>query len=80
MALEITHIDDTKVEGILDGAIDFSMSRTGGRITASIGGWTRNSSISGTDEGTMRCATYEILARYREAQREDFQASLLAVA
>jgi hypothetical protein len=80
MALEITHIDDTKVDGILDGAIDFSLRRTGGRITATIGGWTRDSAISGAGEGNMRCATYEILARYREAQRENFQASLLAVA
>lgn len=72
MALEITHLDEHKVNGILDGSIDFSLRRTGQEITAKIGSWVGRSAIAPACARDMRAATYELLARYREEHRKVF--------
>ncbi len=70
MALEITHIDDIKVEGLLDGALPFHVTRNRKGITARIASWKRErEDNSPKSHVTMRSAAYEMLARYRECQR-----------
>lgn len=72
MALEITHIDNEKIDGVLDGDIDFALRRTDDGITAQIGSWIGKSSIVCAGSRNMRAAAYEVLARYREHHREIF--------
>lgn len=70
MALEISHLDENRVEGTLDGALAFQLLRQGEMIVAQINNWRRelaHRSVLSASE--MRCCAYEALARYREAQR-----------
>lgn len=70
MALKIMTIDTDRVHGILDGVLNFEITRKGEGVSARIHNWTReigNRSISSVN--CMRAAAYEALARYREEQR-----------
>ena len=71
MSLEITHIDKTQVVGVLDGVLPFHVSRTKDRLSARIASWKREKADrSHTTTNSMRSAAYEMLARYRESQRQ----------
>jgi hypothetical protein len=71
MALEITHIDKTQVVGVLDGALPFHVSRKKNKLSARIASWEKEKADrSHTTARSMRSAAYEMLARYRESQRQ----------
>lgn len=70
MALKITHIDETRVEGFLDGTLPFHVRRQKGNLSARIASWSKEKADHGPKTlNSMRTAAYEMLARYRESQR-----------
>jgi len=70
MALKITHIDENRVEGLLDGVLPFHVARTSGTLAARIAGWKETQTEkSCASVAGMRGSAYAMLARYRENQR-----------
>jgi hypothetical protein len=70
MSLKISFIDSQNVTGILDGSADFTLQHSEGKTVARIAGWEKE--LEDRTPGTiasMRCAAYEVIARYREHQR-----------
>ena len=70
MALKITNFELDRVEGVLDDALQFSMTRDGQAIVATIGTWSRQTNLEGPASAPMmRNTAYQMLASYREDSR-----------
>jgi hypothetical protein len=80
MALKINQLDEQSVTGILDGVITFQVTASEDGVTARISNWTCTlagramCSVSG-----MRSSAYEVLARYREEQKQSLNSQELSV-